>query len=319
MLTVRRPAVNKIVRAEAGGTRLGAAAKLYLFALFACGPPLPEPHVCRLLAFRANQPTRVRAALVTADHSLLRQSCGDRRGECHGDGWGVGHFLGLHPVVTRSVRPAATDPLYRSLAEELAATTLLAHVRQASAGPVAERNCHPFRHGRWLFAHNGTLQGFAAAPERLFPLVPAHLRGLVAGETDSEHAFYFVLGLLEQAAGAADGAPDAGTVGRTLAEAVARLAVLFPGSDAEPTRLNFVLTDGRVLAASRWGHTLYRAERRRAAGPDGDGPVQASPDYRAVIIASEPTSPEGPWAEVPDRTVLTVDEDLRCALAPIPA
>jgi predicted glutamine amidotransferase len=275
--------------------------------------------VCRLFAFRANRPTRARAALVTAAHSLLRQSCGDRRGECHSDGWGVGHFLDRQPTVTRSTRPAGADPLYRTLAEEVAATTLLAHVRQASAGTVAERNCHPFRHGRWLFAHNGTLQGFAAAPERLLRLVPAHLRGLVAGETDSEPAFHFVLGLLEQAAGAADGAPDAGTVGGALAEAVARLAALFSGSDAEPTRLNFVLTDGRVLAASRWGHTLYRAERRAGAGPGEDGPAQPSPDYRAVVIASEPTSPEEPWAEVPERTVLTVDEDLRCALVPIPA
>jgi glutamine amidotransferase len=268
--------------------------------------------VCRLFAFRANRPTRARAALVTAAHSLLRQSCGDRRGECHGDGWGVGHFLDRQPTVTRSTRPAGTDPLYRTLAEEVAATTLLAHVRQASAGGVAERNCHPFRHGRWLFAHNGTLQGFAADPERLLRLVPAHLRGRVAGETDSEHAFYFVLGLLEQA----DGAPDAGSVGRAVAEAVARLAALFPGRDGEPTRLNFVLTDGRVLAASRWGHTLYRAERRGYVGPGEDRPVQASPDYHAVLIASEPTSPEESWAEVPDRTVLTVDEELRCALAP---
>jgi glutamine amidotransferase len=267
--------------------------------------------VCRLFAFRANQPTGARAALVTAAHSLLRQSCGDRRGECHADGWGIGHYLEAQPAVTLSTHPAASDPSYRALAEEVAATTLLAHVRQASAGGVAERNCHPFRHGPWLFAHNGTVQGFSAAPERLRELIPAHLRGFVGGETDSEHAFYFVLGLLGQAA-------DAATAGRVLAEAVARLADMFPGTEAGPTRLNFVLTDGRVLAASRWGHTLYRAERRGAPGPDEDGPAQASPDYRAVLIASEPTSSGEGWAEVPERTLLLVDEGLRCTLSPIP-
>jgi glutamine amidotransferase len=275
--------------------------------------------VCRLFAFRANQPTRARAALVSAPHSLLRQSCGDRRGECHADGWGIGYFRDGQPVVTRSVRPTAADPEYSALAEEVAATTLLAHVRQASAGGVAERNCHPFRHGRWLFAHNGTLQGFGADPERLRRLIPAHLREVIRGETDSEHAFYYLLGLLEQTTGAADTPPQAETVGRVLAEAVARLAELFPGSSAEPTRLNFVLTDGRVLAASRWGHTLYRAEHRGAAGPDGDGPVHDSPDYRAALLASEPTSPEEAWSEVPDRTVLLADEELRCTLAPISA
>jgi glutamine amidotransferase len=155
------------------------------------------------------------------------------------------------------------------------------------------------------------VQGFSEAPERLRQLIPAHLRGFVAGETDSEHAFYYLLGRLGEAV-------DAASVGRVLAEAVARLAEFFPGTEAEPTRLNFVLTDGRVLAASRWGHTLYRAERRGAPGPGEDGPVEASPDYRAVLVASEPTSSGEGWAEVPERTALLVDEELRCALAPIP-
>jgi glutamine amidotransferase len=248
---------------------------------------------------------------------LLRQSCGDRRGECHADGWGIGSFRDGQPVVTHSIRPTAADPAYRTLAEEVAATTLLAHVRQASAGGVAERNCHPFRHGRWLFAHNGTLHGFGADPERLRRLIPAHLRGCVRGETDSEHAFYYLFGLLEQAGGAGETPPEPETVGRVVAEAVARLAEMFPGSSAEPTRLNIVLTDGRVLAASRWGHTLYQAERRGLAVPDGDGPVHDSPDYRAVAIASEPPFPDEPWSEVRDRTIVLVDEGLRCALAPV--
>ncbi len=275
--------------------------------------------MCRLFALRANQPTRARAALVTAEHSLLRQSCGDRRGECHADGWGIGYFRDGQPLVTRSIRPTATDPAYRALAEDLAATTLLAHVRQASAGGVAERNCHPFRHGRWLFAHNGTLQGFTTDPERLRRLIPAHLRGFVRGETDSEHAFYYVLGLLEQATGAAEAPPEPETVRSVLGEAVARLAELFPGSEAEPTRLNFVLTDGRILAASRWGHTLYRAERRGAAAPDGDGPVNGAADYRAVVLASEPTSRDEAWSEVPDRSLVLVNPDLSCTSAAISA
>jgi glutamine amidotransferase len=275
--------------------------------------------VCRLFALRANQPSRARAALSTAPHSLLRQSCGDRRGECHADGWGIGYFQDGEPVLTRSVLPTAADPSYRGLAEQVLATTLLAHVRQASAGGVAERNCHPFRHGRWLFAHNGTLQGFAADPERLRQRIPAPLRGCIRGETDSEAAFYYLLGLLEEATGAAEPCPDGQTVGRVLGETVARLAALFPGSSTEPTRLNFVLTDGRVLSASRWGHTLYRAERDALESGAGDGPVHGSPAYRAVVLASEPTSLQANWVEVPDRTVLWVDEGFKCALARIPS
>ena len=79
-----------------------------------------------------------------------------------------------------------------------------------------------------------------------------------------------------------------------------------------------MLTDGRVLAASRWGHTLFRAERRGAPAPGEDGPLEAAPDYRAVAVASEPTSPDEAWAEVPERTVLVVDEALHCTLAAVP-
>jgi predicted glutamine amidotransferase len=36
----------------------------------------------------------------------------------------------------------------------------LAHIRAAIGSPVQQTNCHPYRHGRWLFVHNGFLNGF---------------------------------------------------------------------------------------------------------------------------------------------------------------
>jgi glutamine amidotransferase len=34
-------------------------------------------------------------------------------------------------------------------------------VRAAAAGGVARQNCHPLRHGRWMFMHNGQIGGYA--------------------------------------------------------------------------------------------------------------------------------------------------------------
>ena len=37
-----------------------------------------------------------------------------------------------------------------------------AHIRAAIGSAVQQTNCHPFRYGRWLFMHNGFIDGFAA-------------------------------------------------------------------------------------------------------------------------------------------------------------
>jgi hypothetical protein len=45
--------------------------------------------MCRLYAFRANEPTRVECSLVHAQNALMEQSKGDMAGAMHGHGWGV--------------------------------------------------------------------------------------------------------------------------------------------------------------------------------------------------------------------------------------
>ena len=55
-------------------------------------------------------------------------------------------------------------------------------------------------------------------------------------------------------------------------------------------RFNFLLTDGRVIAATAAGDTLWY----RPAGAPGPG----------VVVASEPDGGPG-WIEVPERSVIT--------------
>ena len=157
--------------------------------------------MCRIFALRSSAPRSVYDSLFGGEHSLKNQSCGDSRKECHGDGWGIGHYNEDRAERVRSPRPAAEDPLYRQLAESLQARTLLAHVRQASMGNVAERNCHPFVYSRWMVAHNGTVVGFPAVREELRASLPLEFREHIQGDTDSEHAFFLILTRLEQMLG----------------------------------------------------------------------------------------------------------------------
>ncbi|HEV3263432.1 MAG TPA: class II glutamine amidotransferase [Gemmataceae bacterium] len=268
--------------------------------------------MCRLFALRANQPTCVRGSLLLSPTSLDRQSVCDLRCQSHDNGWGIGYYVRDEARRLRSERPAHDDQPYRELAETVASQTVLAHIRRASIGTVAVRNSHPFMYGRWLFAHNGTLFGFPKVRERLRGLIPAALLSSIEGDTDSEHAFHLVLGRLEHSPGPLGPAE----VCRAVAETIRLLHDLCPGEDGEVSQFNFVLTDGRLLVASRWGHTLSWL-RRRGRDPSGlDGPLEEQPDYQAVAIASEPTTAEA-WSEVPDRTLLCVKPDFTVNMMPL--
>jgi glutamine amidotransferase len=269
--------------------------------------------MCRIFALQANQPTRVESSLQSAPHSLRNQSGCDRRGVCHESGWGIAYYTPEGPRLVRSARSARQDPRYGELAGSVASGTILAHVRLASSGSVAERNSHPFVHGRWSFAHNGTLFGFGANPDRLRNLIPVPLRQCIGGDTDSEHAFYFILGLLEQRLGSLDRPAEAAAVGEVFAAAVGTLLDLFPGEGDERSQFNGVLTDGRVLVASRRRHSLWWVERHGKGTSAGDGPVGEAAGYRAVAVASEPTTAEN-WSEVPEGSVLHIDPEFRAGV-----
>ena len=259
--------------------------------------------MCRLLALVANQPTRVAGSLLRAPHSLCRQSACDAQQQKHDNGWGLGYYVHGQAQRVRSVLPADQDPQFRRAAESLTTSILLAHIRRASMGEVAVRNSHPFVYGPWLFAHNGTLFGFDKDRDGLRRLILPQLLPEIKGDTDSEHAFFLFLSLLE-------GRDDPAAA---LAQTLHTLANLYPGTGSELSQLNFVATDGRQLLASRWHHSLSWLRRRGEDPNNPDRPMVEGTDYRAVVIASEPTTSEA-WEEVPDQTILNVHPGLTTSI-----
>jgi glutamine amidotransferase len=179
-------------------------------------------------------------------------------------------------------------------------------------GSVALRNNHPFAHGRWLFAHNGTIAGFMGIRDRLLERIAPSLGPAIGGDTDSEHAFFLLLTHLQRLAGDLDELIDIGAVRAALIETIRMLEELRPVQETERSEFNFLLTNGRLLAATRWGHPLHYLERRGAAPGNPEPP----PDYRAVLVASEPTTPE-PWQEVPDHALLLIGPALDPEILPI--
>ena len=266
--------------------------------------------MCRLFAFRSALPTCGYDSLCGSGNSLVAQSGCDARGESHADGWGLATFDDDgEPRISKSVQPAFGDPRFDELAKSVA-TTLVAHVRQASVGRKALVNSHPFVHGRWVFAHNGTLEHFSARNVPLLDAIPDDLRQTIRGDTDSEVVFLFWLSQLRAFTGGLDKSVNVDTITAAFRQTSKLLDGWFPAHLGEESKFNFVATNGRILAATRWGHSLTWRERLHndMVGAQ-DCAVQDGDNFRAIYIASEATDGDH-WHEVPDHSILVVDEGL---------
>ena len=68
-----------------------------------------------------------------------------------------------------------------------------AHIRASTGTPVQRSNCHLFRHGRWLWMHNGALRDFHHTKRDLVMAVDPTLYPDIEGSQDSETLFFLAL------------------------------------------------------------------------------------------------------------------------------
>lgn len=270
--------------------------------------------MCRLYAFRANEPTRVECSLVHAQNALMEQSRGDSEGLVHGHGWGVADYPNGGPIVEKQTWAAYHGEHFKKKAARVYAGTVVAHVRRATVGEPAIENTHPFSNGPWIFAHNGTIPNFAEVRDRMIPSIDPFYANEIKGTTDSEHIFLYLLSLWRQR-------PQEPIV-ELLAQGLSQIVQW--SREVDPVAaigLNVVLTDGQRLVGSRLGRTLWHLERERIFECDICGKPHVHHDagksYRGVEIASEPITAEN-WHELPDGTVYEVDEDFYLLMKKMP-
>jgi glutamine amidotransferase len=247
--------------------------------------------------------------LFKTKHGLVDQSLHSRMGAetTNGDGFGLGWYgTGDGPGVYRSVEPAWGDANLRHLTGHIESPLFLSHVRASSGSPVQETNCHPFRHGPWLFVHNGLINDFGTVRRDLMMELEPRLFAEVQGTTDSELLFHLALsnGLESDPLEALEQ-----TIG--LVEARLRQAGVEPA-----LQTSMGLSDGERLWAVRYsseGHsrTLFTSEdvdSLRRLHPDNPRLQQLREGDRLVV--SEPfTDLPGAWLEIPEATALLVGAD----------
>ena len=253
--------------------------------------------MCRLFGQHAHPGFDLCEPLCSAENALRFQS------HKHPHGWGIGWYHQGLPQRRVGLLPAHHDEAFASAARGVCAGVVVAHVRDASIGRVVEENTHPFAHGRWLFAHNGTLARFKrvhAVRDALLAEIDADLRAHVRGETDSERCFYVFLSRL-RARAPLDGA-DLGSVRRALAEMTGTVAAIADAGAEKPSSMNFLASDGRILAACRRGRTLHLS-------------LDAGPRH-AFVVASEPIG-RSPWEEVPEGGFVGTEDGVTAVRGPL--
>lgn len=259
--------------------------------------------MCRLFGFRSRVPEPVHTSLVLEKNSLKVQSVE------HKDGWGIAAYINSPmPQVAHGLGPAHQDPEFERVSNLLSAPTVLAHVRLASVGAVTVRNAHPFVHGRWCFAHNGTITDWGRHQPTLEKLIPDHFRKLIQGDTDSERCFFLFMGHLSRDHDPAGPVPiDA--VAKAIAKTVAQVASLTDSTDKKSS-MNFMVTDGKLLVAGRRERTLFFSEQQKHH-KIGEAPPPPGSTLDQIVIASENLTREDHWHEVPEEELIGVDGGLK--------
>jgi predicted glutamine amidotransferase len=261
--------------------------------------------MCRWMAW-SGQPLIIEELLFKPAHGLVDQSLHSRMGveTTNGDGFGLGWYGGGEgPAIYRSVAPAWGDPNLRELAAHVESPLFMAHVRATTGTAIQQTNCHPFRHGKWLFVHNGVINGFLAMRRDLMLAIDPSLFPEIEGSTDSEVVFNLAItfGLADDPIGAVERA--IGFVEETAER---------HGVD-NPVQASMGLSDGECLWAFRYStegksRTLFSssdATAIRELYPENER-LQRLRDEDRVVVSEPLADLPGVWERIPESTVLVV-------------
>ncbi|GMR17859.1 MAG: class II glutamine amidotransferase [Gammaproteobacteria bacterium] len=221
--------------------------------------------MCELLGISCNQPAAWGDTLTS-----FRKRGGETAD--NPDGWGLAWREAGAWQLHKAPEAAIHSGRFAALSQTIVTDLLIAHVRKANPpGAFTMENTYPFVReccGRsWIFAHNGKV------PEVTQPQGCCHPhKSRPQGETDSEHAFYFLLDEITSM--------FSDTVTESSAIWLQKLAKLSEDI-ASYGQFNFLMSDGDILIA--YGHDrLHRLQCQHD-------------DIKTTLLASEPLSDDESW------------------------
>ena len=249
--------------------------------------------MCRLFAKIAPRPESAAKLLAESRFSLLAQADFERE-NLQKDGWGVATYdARCRPRVVKSAGAAYEEKEAFIAASRPASQVVIGHIRAASnprglpkSQLIDPDNAQPFTDGRWVFAHNGTLEIPDAVAEKLGPLA----RNLKS-KNDSEVYFWQFLKHFEKLKDVPAALQACVDEDWASWEEVKEK---YPEKKSPYTSLNALISDGASL------HAFCHANRKGLADcavcTPGQPWSRMSFAHRgeALVVASEPVD-AGAW------------------------
>lgn len=264
--------------------------------------------MCRWVAYMGS-PLALDEVIVKSARSLVHQSRHAREGAeaMNGDGFGIGWYGDApEPGLFRSIGPAWNDRNLLDVARLTRSGLFFGHIRASTGTTVQQTNCHPFRHGRWLWMHNGLIRDFVRIKRELTLAVDPALYPFIEGSTDSELMFYLALTF-----GLQNDPPTA------VARMVGYVETLGRRHGTEhPVQMTVATSDGRSIWAFRYSsegssRSLYYTSAvptLRAMYPEVAQFAGLSEHSR--LIVSEPLGElTGVWNAAPESSFGVVSEE----------
>ena len=192
------------------------------------------------------------------------------------DGWGIAWYTKRKLHLEKSIKSAWWDTKYQATLRNVKSKLILAHLRKMSIGNIREVNTHPFIFGKYVFAHNGSVD--------VRPLVE-YLKGKykqIKGTTDSEVLFHFIIQNMEK-------------WGNFMGLRKAVKEINKVTKERKVTSINFLMTDGRYLYAYKRN---YRGKNNLYFKKKGGF-------NKYLLFSSKPI--EHGWTELENGELMVVD------------
>jgi predicted glutamine amidotransferase len=243
---------------------------------------------------------------VAVDYSLHEFSRHGGLSHLNKSGWGMSFQQDLDTLLIKEAMPAFDSAWVKFIHDQhLSSTCILAHVRYATKGEPVFENTHPFKREAFgrahVFAHNGSLGGYEEA-------LPLHSTTfLPMGQTDSEHAFCYLLNELFDL-----WKTSPPSLNEKL-EVLSNVALKMRATGSA----NFLYSDGEFLFAHadkrrydsegtfgpNQSPALHWIARRDFKASGLDLKSQDSPNQKTLLLASVPLSDDN-WEGLPRGTII---------------
>ncbi|MHB2025866.1 MAG: class II glutamine amidotransferase [Elusimicrobiota bacterium] len=258
--------------------------------------------MCRLFAQLSTSPESASEFLSESTCSLLKQSDFDPQNP-QKDGWGIGSFtLSGKARVVKSPRPANREIRRFIHTAKVSSQAVIGHLRAASNPRgipikrlISMANSQPYTDGRWIFAHNGTLQ----IPDEVAGELGS-LRRKIRSQNDSEVYFWQFMKFLEKTGNPARSFESCARENWRL---WLKCRTNHPKKNAPYTSLNAIASNGKSVHV--FCHAIAKVKTRGICNPE-------QPWYRMsyalrkekIIIGSEDMD-GGRWRRLGPSEVLS--------------